>query len=49
MKLFLDVVAADVREDADAIARLRAREKDLRKQRNSFLAERALMILERKR
>lgn len=49
MKLFLDVVAADVREDADALARLRAREKDLRKQRNSFLAERALMILERRR
>lgn len=49
MKLFLDVVAADVRDDADALARLRAQEKDLRKQRNSFLAERALMILERKR
>ncbi len=49
MKLFLDVVAADVQDDPSALARLRAREKDLRKQRRSFLARRALMILERSR
>jgi hypothetical protein len=48
MRLFLDVLAADVRKDPEALARLRGREKELRRQSNSFLAERALQILERR-
>ncbi|MBW7858887.1 MAG: hypothetical protein H3C43_11495 [Leptonema sp. (in: Bacteria)] len=49
MKLFLDVVAADVNNDDRAIARLKSKENQLRKEKNSFLAQRALLVLERRR
>lgn len=48
MKLFLDVVAADVNDDDRAFARLKSRESQLRKEKNSFLAQRALLLLERR-